>query len=220
MATPESRHPEVYGLTGGMGSGKSTVAKRFKTNGAHIVDADQVVHDLQQPGSPMLDVMARVLGDDIIVDGHLDRTLVADRIFSDKGLNSRLKAAMYPGIFTEIDSRASQAESDETVIFDTPILDPAIQIGGHALSGIIVVDTPVDLAVERLREGRGISEEEARRRLSHQISREERLCFADHVITNDGSLDYLHKQVDDVWRTIRAARVSGAVAIGGCNDIS
>lgn len=218
MATPESRHPEVYGLTGGMGSGKSTVAKRFKTNGAHIVDADQVVHDLQEPGSPMLGVMSEVLGGDIVVDGRLDRTLVADRIFSDRELNSRLKAAMYPSIFAEIDSRAARAAPSETVIFDTPILDPAIQIGGRALSGVVVVDTPVDLAVERLREGRGISKDEASRRLSHQISREERLGFADYVITNDGSLEHLHEQVDEVWRRIRTARVSGAVAIGGCDD--
>lgn len=215
MAKPENMQAEVYGLTGGMGSGKSTVAKRFRHNGASIVDADQVVRDLQEPGQPMLGVMAEILGDDIIVDGALARDLVASRIFSDRELNTRLKAAMYPAIYDEIERRVSRVSPDQTIIYDTPILDPRMRIGERALSGIVVVDTPVDLAVERLKDGRGIDEQEARRRLGHQISREERLSFADYVISNDGSLESLHEQVDEVWRTLRAARVSGSIAIGG-----
>lgn len=170
----EQQPRPIYGLTGGMGSGKSTVARRFEENGAYVVDADQVVCDLQLPGSPMLDIMVAVLGEDIIVGGELDRKKVATRIFGDKELNSRLRVAMNPGIYAEVEKRVSQASEGDTVIYDVPLLDKTRKVGGQALTGIIVVDTPVELAVERLRDGRGINQQEALRRLSHQISREER----------------------------------------------
>lgn len=211
----ELKQAEIYAVTGGMGSGKSTVSKRFNTNGAVVVDADQVVRDLQLPGSPMLEVMAGVLGDDIIVDGGLDRERVSSLIFSDTSLNERLRSAMNPGIFAEIEARVSRAREDDTVIFDVPLLNPAIKIGERALSGIIVVDVPIELAVERLSKYRHVSEAEARRRLSHQISREQRLQMADYVIENTGTLAELNEQTDEVWRAIRAARVSGKIAVGG-----
>lgn len=215
---PEStnfKRAEIYAATGGMGSGKSTVSKRFKDNGAVVVDADQVVRDLQVPGSPMLEVMAGVLGDDIIVDGELDRERVSSLIFSDASLNKQLRNAMNPGIFAEIEARVSRARDDDTVIFDVPLLNPAIKIGERALTGIIVVDVPTELAIERLRKYRHITESEARRRLAHQISREQRLQMADYVIENTGTLDELYEQTDEVWRAIRAARVSGKIAVGG-----
>ena len=216
MAGSTIKLPEIYGLTGGMGSGKSTAARRFKDNGAFVVDADQVVHDLQTPGSHMLCAMAEILGDDILgEDGALNRQLVAERFFTNQELNLALKTAMNPAIFAEIENRVAVADQDDTIIFDVPLLDPAIKLGGRALSGVIVVDVSVEDAVRRLKEGRGIDETEALRRLSHQISRGDRLAFADFIIQNNGTLEELHAQVDEVWRRIRGAKFAGTMALKG-----
>ena len=122
---------------------------------------------------------------------------------------------MSPGIFAEMEARVQKARESDTVILDIPLLNPALKIGERALSGVIVVDVPTELAIERLRKYRDVSKEEAVRRLSHQIPREDRLDMADYVIANTGTLAELHEQTDEVWRKIRAARVSGKIALGG-----
>lgn len=213
--TTTTKRADVYALTGGMGSGKSTTARRFEYNGAKIVDADQVVHDLQAPGMPMLDVMAHILGDDIVVDGVLDRAAVAAKIFTDADSKAAVQAAINPAIFAEIERRVLAVRSNEIVIYDTPLLNPAMHIGRAALTGIIVVDVPEELAIERLQKYRGVTEVEARRRLAQQISREERLAFADYVIHNTGTQDELYAQTDEVWRTIRATQSPQSITIGG-----
>lgn len=188
----------VIGLTGGIGSGKSTVSRLLARRGAVIVDADAIVHVLQQPGMPMLDVLAERFGADIIrEDGSLDRAKLASIAFVDDDAVKDLNAIVHPAARDEMAARVlAQAGTNNVVVLDVPLVTG--QRPDHT-SALVVVDTPVDVAMERLVARRGMSEADARARLSKQISREERLELADRVIDNSGDIASLERQVDDVW---------------------
>ena len=191
----------VVGLTGGIGAGKSTVSKMLAERGAAIVDADQIARDLQSPGSPVLDEMAERLGAHIINDdGSLDRAAVAAIVFSDgdalKDLNGIVHPAMQAEIRRQIDEHR---DTDRVVVLDFPLLGENPRRG---LAATIVVDIPYDLAVERVVSFRGMDEADARNRINSQLTREERLERATHVIDNSGDLASLAAQVDDVWRQL------------------
>jgi dephospho-CoA kinase len=192
----------LVGLTGGIGAGKSTVSALLAEHGAVVVDADQVARDLQAPGSAMLDRMAERFGDHILRgDGSLDRAAVATIVFGDsdeaRAALADLNAITHPAIQSEIRARIEALRgSDEIVVLDHPLL------GEHPrddVAATIVVDVPVEVAVERLVSARGMDETDARNRIASQISRDERLEAATHVVDNSGDLEALRADVAALW---------------------
>lgn len=183
------------GLTGGIGSGKSTVAEMLVARGCQLVDADLVVRQVQEPGTPVLAAMAERFGAHIINDdGTLDRAAVAAIVFSDEDELQALNAIVHPAVNTEMTrQREAFVDTDETVLLDIPLL---IESNYEGLGGVIVVDTPVNTAVERLIAFRGFTEEDARRRIENQVSREDRAAKADFLVDNSGDLAALMGEID------------------------
>jgi dephospho-CoA kinase len=188
----------LVGLTGGIGSGKSTVSERLARRGAVILDADAIVREVQEPGSPLLDELAEAFGTHVLApDGSLDRAAVAKIVFEDPEALKRLNAIVHPAVGREMNSRiVAQRTTDHVVILDIPLLTENPREG---LQGRIVVDVPVETQVERLVSHRGFDEADARARISRQASREDRLRTADFVIDNSGSPEDLDEQIDRLW---------------------
>ncbi|MGA7759794.1 MAG: dephospho-CoA kinase [Ilumatobacteraceae bacterium] len=188
----------LVGLTGGIGAGKSTVSAMLAERGAAIVDADQIARDLQSPGSPVLAAMAERFGAHIIRDdGSLDRAAVAAIVFNDEAALKDLNGIVHPAMQDEIQRQIdAHRDTDRVVVLDFPLLGENPRKG---LSATIVVDIPVDVAVQRLVDQRGMDEADARARIGSQISREERNGSATHVIDNGGDRDALIEQVDALW---------------------
>jgi dephospho-CoA kinase len=191
----------LVGLTGGIGAGKSTVSAMLAERGAVIVDADQIARDLQSPGSPVLDSMAERFGDHIIGDdGSLDRAAVAAIVFNDEAALKDLNGIVHPAMQSEIQRQIDEHRStDRVVVLDFPLLGENPRKG---LAATIVVDIPVDVAVRRLVDQRGMDEADALARINSQISRDERLATATHVLDNGGDRESLTAQVDELWQQI------------------
>jgi dephospho-CoA kinase len=200
----------VIGLTGGIGSGKSTVSALLAAKGAVVVDADEVVREQQRPGTPVFDAMVERFGPGIVgADGTLDRAAVADIVFADPQALEDLNTIVHPAVGAEIARRMEALSStDAVVVLDVPLLVEASR--GYPLAGLIVVDVDPDIAVERLVMQRGMTEEDARSRMSRQASREERRARADVVIDNRGTPSDLARQVDAVWDWIERVRAGAA----------
>jgi len=204
----------LIALTGGIASGKSTIARRLAEHGAVIVDADQIVRGVQTPGSPVLDAIAAEFGDDVILaDGSLDRPALGSRVFGDPDAIARLNAIVHPAVRAESARRFSEAfaaDADAVVVYDVPLLVEARPDDPWAL--IVVAHAPAALRAERLVELRGMSEADAAARIASQVSDDARLAVADVVIDTAGTMDDTHRQVDDLWATLgehiahRAAR--------------
>jgi dephospho-CoA kinase len=170
--------------------------------GAAIVDADQIARDLQSPGSPVLEAMAARFGAHILRDdGSLDRGAVAQIVFNDKAALDDLNGIVHPAMQDEIQRQIDQyRDTDRVVVLDFPLLGENPRKG---LAATIVVDIPVEVAVARLVEQRGMDEADAQARINSQISREQRLATATHVIDNGGDRDALIRQVDELWTVLR-----------------
>jgi dephospho-CoA kinase len=188
---------KLIGLTGAIGSGKSSVSALFARKGAIIIDGDGIAKQLQQKGSATLQKMVDEFGDILLESGELDRAKVANLVFGDAELLKRLNAIMHPAIGLEI-LRQIEANmtTDNVVILDMPLL---VENPRDGMSGLVVVDVDPEIAISRLVQFRNMNEEDARRRMASQASREERLIVADRVIDNSGSPDALDSQVDEVW---------------------
>jgi dephospho-CoA kinase len=193
---------KVVGLTGGIGSGKSTVSALLRERGAVVVDADALVRELQEPGMPVFEAMVERFGPGIVAaDGSLDRQAVADIVFNDPEALAALNGIVHPAVGLEVYNRIAANEgTDNVVIADIPLL--AEGNSAIKMSGVLVVDTPTEVQVERLVGSRGFPEADARARISRQATREDRLAKADRVIDNSGSLDDLLAQIDGVWAWI------------------
>lgn len=189
----------LVGLTGGIGSGKSTVSGLLQARGAVIIDADAIVREVQQPGSPVLAELAQKFGADVLAeDGSLDRQAVANIVFTDPDALKSLNAIVHPAVGREMNQRMiAQRASNNVVILDIPLLTENPREG---LQGRIVVDIPVELQVQRLTSFRGFDEADARARISRQATRQERLDQADFVVDNSGGLEDLIPQIDLLWR--------------------
>ena len=191
----------AVGLTGGIGSGKSTVATGFVLRGAALIDADAIVREQQDPEGEVFAEMVVRFGDHIVApDGTLDRGTVASIVFSDPDALADLNAITHPPVGREIRGRLSELDgTDRLVVLDIPLLGEGLAKGQRSryrTSGILVVDTPTDVAVERLVSSRGFSADDARARIAAQLPREERLAIADWVIDNSGDLAELEIAID------------------------
>ena len=193
----------LVGLTGGIGAGKSTVSALLAERGAVIVDADLIARELQSPGSSVLDQMAERFGSHIITDdGSLDRGAVAKIVFNDETALKDLNGIVHPAMQSEIQRQIDeQRDTDRVVVLDFPLLGENPRKG---LAATVVVDIPVDVAVQRLVEQRAMSEDDARARINSQLSRDERLASATHVVDNGGDRDSLTAQVDQLWDQLLA----------------
>jgi dephospho-CoA kinase len=191
----------LVGLTGGIGSGKSTVSEALAARGALVIDADAITRELQEPGQPVLEAMVERFGAEILrADGTLDRQAVAARVFGDEAALTDLNAIVHPAVGAEIARRLqSAAGTDRVVVLDVPLL---VESGRDDLAATIVVDADPEVAVQRLVEQRGFAEADARARMARQASRDERLARADYVIDNTGTREELEAQVADCWRWI------------------
>ena len=201
----------VVGLTGGIGSGKSTVSALLAAKGAVVVDADAVTRELQQPGTPVFAAMVERFGPGIVAgDGTLDRAAVADIVFTDPQALRDLNDIVHPAVGAGIAERmAALAGTDEVVILDVPLMVESTR--GYPVAGLIVVDVDPEVAVQRLVASRGMREDDVRARMARQATREERRARADRVVDNSGDLDDLARHVDDLWAWIGTLRagVSG-----------
>ncbi len=196
----------LVGLTGGIGSGKSTVSAFLAERGAEIVDADAITREAQAAGSPLLVELAARFGDKIIrPDGELDRPALAAVAFGDPEELKALNAIVHPAVGRAIRDRIeAHVGTDRIVILDVPLMAENDGKSRYAVTAVIVVDTPVDVAVERLVRYRGFDEADARTRIGRQATREQRLAIADRVVDNGGSSAQLEAQIDDLWAWIHA----------------
>ena len=200
------------GLTGGIGSGKSEVARRLAKRGAVLIDADVAAREVVVPGSPGLARIAATFGDGVLrLDGSLNRERLGEIVFGDPGLRAKLNEIVHP-LVLEWMQAAEQAAvraaepPGPVVVHDVPLL--AESRGRAGFDVVIVVDVPPELQLERLVGLRGLPPDQARARIAAQASREQRLAVADVVIDNSGSLDDLDRRVAEVWADLERRAVA------------
>ena len=188
----------LVGLTGGIGSGKSTVSAMLARRGAVIIDADALTHELQRSGTPVFEAIVDRFGTGIVTpEGELDRPALAALVFGDPDELADLNAIVHPAVGAEIMTRmAAGADTDHVGVLDVPLL---VESGRSDMAGLVVVDVATDVAIERLVGQRGVSEADARARMSRQASREARLAVADRVVDNNGTREDLERQVEALW---------------------
>jgi len=198
------------GLTGGIGSGKSSVSAGLARRGAVIIDADRVAREVVEPGGPAYRQVVGRFGPGIVApDGRIDRPALAAVVFADRGARADLNAITHPSIWHAIVERvAGLAGAGRTVVLDLPLLDGAT-VEAYRLALVVVVDAPEDVAVGRLVAQRGFTEADARARVAAQVSREERRLLADVVIDNSGDRVQLEAQVGGLWEQLEALRRGG-----------
>lgn len=196
----------TVGLTGGIASGKSTVSRLLRERGAHIVDSDQIVHQLQAPGSPLLAEIAAAFGAEVIrPDGSLDRSRLGSIVFGDPAKRHQLEAIVHPPVRAQIwaEAAAHERAGAQAVILDIPLLVE----GGwqEQLDRVWLVWVDAATQVERLMARNGLSREGALARIGAQMELDQKRAFADLVIDNTGSLAQLEAQVDQAWRSLLAS---------------
>jgi dephospho-CoA kinase len=193
----------LIGLTGGIGSGKSTVSALLAAKGAVIIDADAITRELQQPGTEVFTAMVERFGPSIVAaDGTLDRAAVADLVFNDPDALKDLNGIVHPAVGVEIARRLeAERDTDHLVVLDVPLL---VESGRDDMAGLVVVDVDPEVAVSRLVEHRGMREDDARSRMARQVSREDRLAKADLVIDNSGTPADLAAEIDEAWPQLLA----------------
>jgi dephospho-CoA kinase len=198
------------GLTGGIGSGKSTVARMLAERGAVVVDADQISRELVEPGGAALAELVTEFGPRILrADGSLSRAELATMAFSDPRATERLNAIMHPLIGAEAQRRINDEPQAAVVVYDMPLL---VETGQEDLVDlVVVVDVPEEMQLDRAVRLRGLDEADVHRRMSVQASRADRLARADVVIDNSGGLAQTHEQVDQLWDRLTVSEASNTV---------
>ena len=199
----------LVGLTGGIGSGKSTAAKRFAEHGCPVLDIDGAAREVVQPGEPALEEVVARFGPDILLpDGSLDRPRLAEIVFHDDDARRDLDRITHPRVAARVAERIQALVQDhdapgpQLIVLDHPLL---VETGQAArFEAVVVVEADVETRVRRLVEGRAMPEEDARARLEVQSTDEERRAVATHVIDNNGDLAWLHAQVDEVHADLLA----------------
>jgi len=191
------------GLTGGIGAGKSEVARRLAAHGAVVIDYDRLAREVVAPGSPGLAAVVAELGDDVLAaDGSLDRERVAALVFADPAARGRLNAIVHPLVGALAAQGHAAAGPNAVVVHDIPLL---VENGlAPAFDAVVVVIAGDPERQVRRLVARGLSEADARARIAVQASDEQRLAVATQVIVNDGGMSDLDAQVEAVWQELRA----------------
>jgi dephospho-CoA kinase len=185
------------GLTGGIGSGKSTVSRLLAERGAVIVDADLIAREVVEPGSPGLAAVVEAFGHAVVaVDGSLDRPALAKVVFGDPEARARLDGIVHPLVRARATEVAAGAPRDAVVVHDVPLLAETGQASSYDL--VVVVEADPETRIARLVQ-RGLTAEDARARIAVQATDEERRAIADVVLDNSGSPEQLAAQVDRLW---------------------
>lgn len=185
------------GLTGGIGSGKSTVAGMLEDLGAHVIDADALAREVVAPGTAGLAELVAQFGTGILAaDGSLDRAALGAVVFADPAARERLNAITHPRIGARTAELVAALPDDAVLVHDVPLLAELGMQDAYDL--VVVVDAPDDIRVARLMQ-RGLDERDARARIAAQASRDQRLAIADVVLDNSGSLADLKAQVLQAW---------------------
>ncbi|GHF09150.1 dephospho-CoA kinase [Pseudolysinimonas yzui] len=201
----------LVALTGGIASGKSTVARRLQEHGAVIVDADQVARQVVEPGEPALARIAEEFGPGVIAaDGSLDRAALGAIVFNDPEGRQKLNAITHPAVLArsrELFAAAAEADPDAIVVYDIPLLVEAGRVDEFDLR--VVVHAATETRVGRMVELRGMTREEALHRINSQATDTDRFAIADVVIDADGTLEQTLEQTDALWENLRA-RVRGS----------
>jgi dephospho-CoA kinase len=186
------------GLTGGIGSGKSSVAARLAELGAVVIDSDRLAREVVEPGSDgHAEVVARFGAQILAADGSIDRAALAARVFNDAAARKTLETIIHPRVRARTAELAMAAPAGSVVVNDVPLLVEAGLAGAYQL--VIVVLADEETRVRRLAATRGMAEAEARARIAAQATDEQRRAVADVVIVNDGTLTQLRQAVDDLW---------------------
>lgn len=202
MGFLESGAVQMIGLTGGIGSGKSTVAGLLVAKGAVVVDADAIARQVVEPGSPVLVKLAERFGADVVgPDGRLDRAELASRAFVDTESREALDAITHPAIGEEFLRQVAAAPEGAVVVHDVPLLVESKNPAQYR--GVIVVEAPREVRLARL-EARGVARADAEARMAQQATDEQRRAIATWVIDNAGDLDTLRTQVEAVWPALVA----------------
>lgn len=199
----------LVALTGGIASGKSTIANRLSAHGAVIVDADATVRELQAPGTPVTRAIGDAFPGVVGGDGVLDRAALAGVVFGDQDALKRLNGIVHPAVKAETQRRftaAFDADPDAIVVYDVPLLAEARGTGEWDL--VVVADAPGHVREKRLVGDRGMSRADAKARIANQVTDAERRALADVVIDTSGSLDDTLRQTDALWERLRAAPMS------------
>jgi dephospho-CoA kinase len=196
------------GLTGGIGAGKSSVARLLRDKGAVVIDTDAIAREVTRSGAPSHTAILGRFGPAIEgPDGEIDRTRLAEIVFGDPAARADLNAIVHPAVAAAVDARLATATMADIVVLEVPLL---LEAGwASRVDLVLVVDCPEEVAVRRLVEERGMAEADVRRRVAAQATREERLEIADVVILNDGSIEELERRVDEAWSAL-LERAQGA----------
>jgi dephospho-CoA kinase len=196
----------VVALTGGIGSGKSTVADGLVQRGAVLVDADAIARDVVEPGQPALDALVERFGAGILdAAGRLDRPALAALAFADPDSRAALEAITHPAINAEFTRRMREAPPDAIVVCDVPLLAESTQARRRGYELVIVVEAPRAVRLDRL-ERRGVPRADAERRMAAQATDDARRSLATHIIDNAGDLTTLEGRIDEVWHDLERRR--------------
>jgi dephospho-CoA kinase len=199
------------GLTGGVGSGKSTVAKLLVEHGAVLIDADAIAREVVEPGTPGFQAVVAEFGEEVVgSDGRLDRPKLAGIVFGDEAKRGRLNAIVHPLVGQRTLELAQAAPADAVVVYDIPLLVENNMAAGFDI--VLVVEADTELRLARLAE-RGMPEGDARERMAAQASDAQRREVADVVIENNGSLVDLGAAVDDLWELLTRPREAGRAGL-------
>ena len=197
----------MVGLTGGIGSGKSTVARLLEARGAVVVDADAIAREVVEPGTPALGKLVERFGPEVLNrDGSLDRAALAAKAFVTDEDRKDLEAITHPAIGEEFLRRVAAAPEGAIVVHDVPLLVESTR--GTLYAAVIVVEAPLEVRLDRL-EARGVSREDAERRIALQASDEDRRKVATWVVDNSGDLAALESQIEKIWAELQDLPTQG-----------
>ncbi len=188
----------IVGLTGGIGSGKSTAAEMFHARGVPVIDADALARELVRPGMPALEEIVRIFGRDVLdAEGRLDRAQLADMVFTDAGNRRRLEQILHPRIRRAMQERLRELKALYCILV-IPLLLETGQTG--LVHRVLVVDADPEIQAQRAARRGGVSRERVEAIMTTQASREQRLAAADDVIDNGKDLSHLERQVQALHR--------------------
>lgn len=196
---------QLVALTGGIASGKSTIAHRLQQRGAFIIDADTIAREVVEPGEPALSQIVETFGQQVLTrTGQMDRARVAQLVFQDQTLLRQLNEIVHPAVQERVEERIAQIERmhpQAVIVYDVPLLHER-STGGIEWDTVVVAEAPDEVRVERMVQHRGMGEADARARISNQISNEERRALADIIIDTSGSIEDTLTRSDELWSTL------------------